>query len=484
MEPKVKTATTGNYKWMVMITVGIGTFMSAMSSSIVNIALPFMGSTFNADMALLEWVVMSYLLIISSLLLAYGRLGDIYGHKPVYILGLFIFTLGSLLCGLAPDIKSLIFFRVLQGLGAGMVMALGPALLTAAFPPTERGKAMGVIGMVVASALAAGPVLGGILIDSFSWRLIFYINLPVGLFGIIWGSKILKYFKVLNRQKFDFPGALFIFLTLSPFLLALSHGQSWGWTTPAVLGLLIFSILMLIAFIYREITVQEPLMNLALFKIRLFSAASVSALLNFMAMFAVVFLMPFYLKNVAGLPPSQMGLVMTASPLVILVVAPISGNLSDRIGSRLLSSAGMVLSCISLVLLSTLGTESELSSVMLYLALFGLGSGIFQSPNTSALMGSVPKNMLGIASGTIASMRNIGMVMGIAISGAVFNSRLPFYLDSFKETGLSIERVQSLSFTGAMHDAFLVAAALAALGAATSYVRGNTIKASGSPGGP
>lgn len=462
-----------NYKWKALATVSVGTFLSAMSSSIVNIALPFLGGYFEAEMALLEWVVMAYLLVISSTLLTYGRIGDMYGPKPVYVTGFIIFTLGSLLCGVATSIASLIIFRVVQGIGAGMMMAIGPALLTVSFPPTERGRAMGMIGMVVASALATGPVLGGILVHSFGWRPIFLINLPIGILGAFWAVRVLKPSKVLQKQKFDIPGALALFFTLAPFLLALSHGQSWGWSSPAVLFMLPTSALMLAFFIWWELRVPQPLMDLSLFKIRMFSAAGASALLNFMSMFAVVFLLPFYLKDVAHLSPFAMGLVMAANPLLVLFVAPISGNLSDRIGSRLLSSSGMAVSALALFWLSRLGVDFSMTAVMLALALFGLGSGMFQSPNTSAIMGSVPKNRLGVASGTIASVRNIGMVMGIAVSGAVFNSRLPAYLDKYTRAGHTGDYLQSLSFVGAMHDAYIVAAGLALLGLATSLVRGS-----------
>lgn len=464
---------TVNKKWLILCAIAIGTFLSAMSSSIINVALPFIGNYFAVDMVALEWVVMSYLLIISSLLIAYGRLRDMLGYKKIYLTGISIFTAASLLCALSPTINTLIACRVLQGIGAGMVMAIGPAILTATFPPQERGKAMGLIGMVVASALATGPFLGGLLLQFFDWRMIFYLNLPLGILGVLWGSYVLPQSTPQKKQRFDFPGALTLFLTLFSILMALSHGQQWGWASGQTLSLLVFGLLMLVFFIWWELRHPEPLMDLSLFKIRLFSAASVSALINYMAMFTYIFLIPFYLKDVLALEASRIGLLMVVSPLIILLVAPISGTLSDKIGSRMLSSLGMALTSLSLFLLSGLGTTFQPLQLILPLALLGLGSGLFQAPNSSAIMGSVPKHRLGIASSTIASMRNMGMVMGIAISGAVFNGRLPLYLTKFNQLGYQGQSLQSTAFVHALHDTFLVATLLAVLGVVTSYVRGN-----------
>lgn len=461
-----------NYKWKAFLAMSLGTFLCAASASIVNIALPFLGEHFRVDLALLEWVVIAYLIVISSTLLIYGRMGDMYGHKPVYVAGLVIFTFGSLLCGIAGSIETLIGCRLLQGIGAGMVMAIGSAILASSFPPTERGKAMGMIGMVVAMALAAGPVLGGLLVNSFGWRAIFLMNLPVGLLGIFWAAKVLKPGENLKEQRFDFAGSLALFLCLSSFLLALTHGHEWGWASPLVLSLLAGSLIMLTFFIWWELKVPQPLMDLQLLKIRMFSAGVVSAMLSFMASFVTVLLLPFYLNDIAGLEPWMMGLVMTAQPLVIFFVAPVSGNLSDRMGSRLLSSAGMGFTAVALFGLSRIDANFSYLSLMPLLALLGFGSGLFQSPNSSAIMGSVPRNRMGVASSTLASVRNLGMVMGIAIGGAVLQARLPVYEQLFGAAGYEGEMLKSLSFVGAMQDAFFVAGCLALVGIVTSLVRG------------
>ncbi|MTI79259.1 MAG: MFS transporter [Firmicutes bacterium] len=461
------------YKWRALVAIAIGTFMGPLDGSIVNITLPHISSSLGADMATVEWVVMSYLLVISSLLLTYGRLGDMYGHKKVYITGFFVFTLGSLFCGLSPNIWALISFRAVQALGAGMMMAIGPALITSIFPPQERGKVLGIMGSTVASALAFGPALGGILVDFFGWRSIFFINLPIGVIAIYGAVTVLRPTQALKDQRFDIPGALTLFLTLITFLLSASHGQQWGWSSPVVIGLFLTSLVMLISFIWVESRVPQPMIDLKLFKIRMFSMANISSLISFMAHFSIIFILPFYLNEVRKLEPSGAGLLMTASPLIILFVAPMSGALSDRIGSRLLASMGLGIVSTALLFMSTIKVDTPLVQISLYLAVLGLGLGLFQSPNNSAIMGSVPRNRLGIASSTLASMRNIGMVIGIALAGAIFTSRQPVYLENLKAASSSIN-LNSLAFTYAMHDVFLAGAILSAVGVLTSLTRGKT----------
>lgn len=461
------------YKWRALAAVGVGNFMAPLMGSIVNIALPDITSYFKVGLPTAEWVVMAFLLVISSLLLTYGRLGDMLGHKPVYVTGFAVFTVGSALCGFATSIEMLIAFRILQGIGAGMVMAIGPAIITAAFPPRERGKALGIMGMVVAAALAAGPALGGLLVGYFGWRAVFLLTVPIGLFGTLWAAYILAWKREPSRQTFDFLGAGLFSAGLTLLLLVLSKGQEWGWDSFRSLVFLAAAGAALALFIRAELKVLQPMLDLSLFRNRLFSAANASALLNFMAQFSVFFLFPFYLLDVRHLPAQQAGLLMMVGPLVVVFLAPVSGTLSDRIGSRLLSSTGMALITVSLFLLSRIGLTTPLPTVALSLGVLGLGVGLFQSPNNSAIMGSVPRHRLGIASGMLATMRNVGMVMGIAVAGAVFAARHAAHLAALEKSGLAGETLSARSFTYAMHDAFLVGAFLALLGVVTSLVRGD-----------
>ncbi|MCL4516236.1 MAG: MFS transporter [Firmicutes bacterium] len=466
---------TDRYKWLALATVGIGTFMAPLDGSVVNIALPHIASSLRATLPTVEWVVMMYLLVISTLLLTYGRLGDMIGHKPVYLAGFVIFTAGSLLCGFSPAIGYLIAFRAVQAIGAGMMMAIGPAIVTSAFPAHERGKALGMNAMVVATALALGPTIGGLLVSTFGWRSIFFINLPIGVFGTIWAWRVLRMNPTVPGQSFDVPGAITIFVALTALLLALSKGQDLGWSSLPIVSLLAAAVVFGALFLLNERRVAQPMMDLSLFENRLFSAANLSALLNFMAQSAVTFLMPFYLENVRHLEAAHAGLVLSPMPLVVLVAAPFSGSLSDKIGSRLLSSTGMAVIALDLGLLSRLGVATPLLLIGALLAIAGLGAGLFQSPNNSAIMGSVPKHRLGIASGMLASMRNIGMVVGVALSGAILTNRLPVHASRLSAQGLAGDLLQKQAFVLSFHDSFVVAAVLAAIGVLTSLIRGKHV---------
>lgn len=459
-------------KWPTMAAVGLGTFMSALNASIVNIALPYIGSAFGASLGSTEWVVMAYLLIISSLLLTFGRMGDILGHKPVYNLGLFVFTIGSALCALAPNIFTLIICRVFQGLGAGMVMALGPALLTAAFPSNERGKALGLLGTSVAMALALGPTAGGLLLHYLDWRYIFLLNVPIGLLALAWAWRVLAP-GVRQEQPFDRLGSLALFVALGSLLLALSHGQEWGWSSPPVLGLLSTAVVSFAFFLHHQGSTPHPMVPLVLFRNRVFSAANVSQLLNFIVQYTVVFLLPFYFKNVLRLDPASGGLLLSTFPLTMMVVAPFAGILSDRIGSRSLAAAGMGLGAGSLLLLATLNADSRTWAIVGPLLLLGLGNGVFQAPNNSAIMGSVPRKHQGLAGGFMASMRNIGMVLGVALAGAVFNTRLAVHQATLAAAGVSGPALEDGAFVFAMRDALLVSAVLGLAGVITSLIRGD-----------
>jgi EmrB/QacA subfamily drug resistance transporter len=361
---------------------------------------------------------------------------------------------------------ALIAFRVVQALGAGMMMAAGPAIITAAFPPYERGKALGINGMMVGVGLALGPVLGGILVWSLGWRSIFFINLPIGIIGTWWAMRVLPRGTRQMSRQFDILGAATLGTTLFGFLLVLSRGEAWGWRSLPVLLLTLLGIVTFIWFLRIENRASDPMVDLSLFRIQLFTAANVSALLNFMAQFSVTFLMPFYLQQTLGLPANKAGLTLLAMPALMLFMAPLAGILSDKYGSRMLAPLGMGVITVALYLLGNLGMTSGTSDIVWRLALIGLGAGIFQSPNNSAIMGSVPRERLGLASGMLATMRNIGMVLGIAVSGAVFTVRYAHYLQAL------VQPAMAEAYLLAVRDSFRVGAVLALLGVLTSLVRG------------
>lgn len=447
-----------------MFTVGIGTFMSTLDASIVNVSLPTIMNALHTNLAVVQWVVSIYLLVVTGLLLSLGRLADLVGRKPIYIAGFVVFTLGSVLCGLSRHACLLIAFRGLQAVGAAMIMANGPAIITHVFPGTERGKAMGMIGMVVATGLMVGPALGGMLIASSGWPLIFFINLPIGIFGIWTAQTILRREeRKRERQDFDIPGAILLLVSLLSLTLALSQGPGTGWKSPLIIGLFAGFAVSGIGFVMRERAFPHPVIDLGLFRNRLFAAASVSAFINYVANFAVMFLMPFYLTAVLRYAPERMGLTLTAVPITVAIVAPLSGALSDKIGSRILGSIGLGIASIGLLLIGGLGASPAHLHVICALAVVGFGTAVFQSPNSSAIMGCVPPTMLGVASGTLATMRNLGMITGVALTSAVYSSRLNSYSLTFSTRMATVH---------AFRDAFIIAAAICALGILTSAARG------------
>lgn len=444
------------YKWKAMFIVWIGIFMATLDGSIVNVALPTLTDYFKTDITTIEWVIMAYLLTITSLLLSLGRLSDIFGRKSIFAGGLAVFTLGSGLCALSATEGQLILFRVVQGIGAAMTMATGVAIITHAFPAKERGKAMGLIGTVVAIGSMAGPVTGGFLIENIGWQSIFYINIPVGIFGTAMALSVLRREKTTKGQTFDIPGALTLFISLISLLLALSRGQELGWRSGYIIFIFASSLVFFILFIMAESKAGQPMMELRHFGNRPFAAASISALISFIAMFSTILLLPFFLEKELGYSPEKVGIVFLAVPLVMSVASPFSGWLSDRTNSYMLSSAGIGIASFSILSLSFLTSSSGFIDVTSRLALLGLGMGLFQSPNNSIIMGSLPKEQLGIAAGTLGTMRNMGMVIGVAISGAVFSSRYAYYEGSFLP---------------AFKDTYIVAAVICGIAVLTSLVR-------------
>ncbi|MDH7576248.1 MAG: DHA2 family efflux MFS transporter permease subunit [Bacillota bacterium] len=414
-------------KWRILTAVLIGTIMGPLDASVVYIAMPAIAQVFEVEPALVGWVSISYLLVLGSFLLSFGRLGDIFGFKKIYLRGLLLFVVTSALCGVAVNLQTLIVFRVLQAVGAGMIMAMGPAIVTAAFPPTERGKALGLIGMAVAVGLALGPSLGGLLTEWVGWRAIFFLNIPVGTAAYLWGWRVLSEFSGTARQRFDGLGSLLAFISLATLLFAVSRGgeMGWSWQFFILLGLGIISGALFILF---EKKCPEPMLDLNLFRSSVFSAGNGAALLNFMTQYVIVFLTPFFLQRVLGYSPGQAGAVMTAFPFTVLVIAPLAGALSDRIGQRGPALLGSFICTVAAVGFSRLGDQATALEVAWRLSLFGLGTGIFQSPNNSAVLGAAPKNRTGIASGVLATTRNVGMVLGIALGGAVLANREAFYL--------------------------------------------------------
>lgn len=454
-------------KWLILGAVMLGSIMGPLDASIVNTVLPSITQFFHAEISIAQWVPTVYLLTISCLILLYGRLGDMLGYKRIFLYGLAAFTATSILCGLSQSIWMLISFRALQGLAAGMMMAVSFAIITAAFPPAERGKALGIGAIGIAVGLSAGPTLGGVIAEHLSWRYVFFINVPVGIAALFLAYRVIPQGSRKAGGRLDLSGALAVLVFLLSLLLYANRGQDWGWLSPEGLTLLAVALISGTSFIWIERTSAQPMLNLALFTSRVFSFANLSALLSFMATYALVFLTPFYLTFVLHYNILKVGWVMAAFPIAMLFVAPVSGAVSDRIGTRGLAFCGMSICALGLFLTSDLKASAGSLDVMWRLAIFGLGMGIFQSPNNSAVMGSVPAIHLGVASGVLAAMRNVGMVLGIAVTGAVLYDVAPIAASG--QPG-SFSPAQIQEFLSGLRWAYIAGAILAGSAALTSLV--------------
>lgn len=456
-------------KWGVLIAVGIGTFMTALDTSVVNTVLPVISKNLQQPINSIEWVVTIYLLVLSGLLLSFGRLGDMRGHKTIFVAGFLIFMGGSFFSGSAPNAGILVAARGLQALGAAMLAANSPAILTKSFPPQQRGQALGLQATMTYLGLSAGPVIGGWLATLFGWRVVFYINLPVGLAAIALSAKFIPMDGVHeSREHFDFLGAFTFLVGLGALLLGLNQASEWGWTSLPILALLVGSVLFLSIFIYIERHVSYPMLDLSLFNKLPFSLTTLSAVINYIGVFSSIFLMPFYLQQGRGFSVAQAGLILVAQPIIMAIVAPISGTLSDRIGTRLPAMIGMALLSAGLFLLSRLNGHSSIPAIMLSLGLVGLGTGIFISPNNSALMGSAPRTRQGIASGILATARNFGMVLGVGIAGAVFTTIL---VREIGAAGLAGITTSNPAIFSALQASFLAASLITLIGVITSAAR-------------
>jgi len=411
-------------KWQIFSLVAVSIFMSTLDSSIVNVALPFIMQDMATDISTIQWVVLIYLLTVSSLLLTFGRLSDIKGRRPIYVAGFMVFTLGSFFCGMAPSAIFLVMARVIQGVGASMLMACSPALIVDVFEKEQRGRALGMMGAVVAAGLTLGPVAGGLILEYASWRTVFYINIPIGIAATFAGIRMLKTIPGGrgSGEPLDLLGSLMMIIGLSSLILCLTQVTIWGIFSLKFVGCLLVCCFAGMGFAANAGRSAHPLFDPGLLRIRLFVLPLAASALLFAALFIIVFMMPFYLTYPCGFSPARTGGVMIVPFLFLLFVSPVSGAMSDRFGSRVLCFSGMLLMGISLLSLMSVSPEMETKAILWRVALAGMGTALFVSPNNTAIMGAVPMNSRGTASGASATARNLGMVMGVALAGTLFTT--------------------------------------------------------------
>ncbi|MDT8378167.1 MAG: MFS transporter [Desulfotignum sp.] len=461
----------GSKKWQVFILVGISIFMSTLDSSIVNVALPYIMEDLNSDVGTVKWVMVVYLLTVSSLLLTFGRLSDIRGRRQIYVIGFLVFTGGSFLCGQAWTSWMLVGARALQGIGASMLMACSPAMVVDAFPQTERGKALGMMGAVVAMGLTLGPLAGGMILAYFSWRLIFYINIPIGIMAVAAGMLVLRDLPGGNgsREPLDKAGSLLLIVFLCSLIITLTRIPDWGMISLKTGLGLATAIISGLGFVKNETHSPHPLLDLGLMKIRLFILPLISTGILFASLFLLVFMMPFYLTYPGGFSASITGLIMIVPFLFLLIISPVSGMLADRLGSRLLCTLGMTFMCVSLVVLIFLSPEPVISAIVWRMALAGIGTALFVSPNNTTIMGAVAVHQRGIASGSIATARTVGMVFGVALAGTIFSAFLSLQ-------GEGMDRYvpeMTPAFMAGFRHVMAAGTGLAAIGIAVTFSRGS-----------
>lgn len=404
-------------KLSALTVASLSSFLTPFMVSSVNVALPSIEKEFKIDAVLLSWVATAYLLAAAISLVPFGKLGDIYGRKKVFTLGISLFTVASLCSALAFSVPVLIFFRMLQGTGSAMIFTTGMAIITSVFPPGERGRAIGINVAAVYIGLSCGPYFGGILTQYLSWRSIFYFTVPLGIAIIFLVFLKLKgEWAEAKGESFDAVGSLIYCVAL----IGIMYGIS---VIPDVsgLGYILFGVGCLIAFVVWESRVAYPVFEIMLFKTnRVFTFSSLAALIHYSATFAVTFLMSLYLQLIKGMSPQGAGLVLIAQPLMMAFFSPFSGRLSDTVEPRLIASGGMALTAAALVLLTLIGSDTTLVYIVVCLLLLGIGFGIFSSPNMNAIMSSVEKRFYGVASGTVGTMRLLGQMLSMGIATLIF----------------------------------------------------------------
>jgi EmrB/QacA subfamily drug resistance transporter len=463
------------YKWIVLSVTTIGAMMAAIDGTIVILGLPQMMIDLRADLLEMIWVIIGYILVSTVFLMTFGRVADLLGRVRMYNLGFVVFTAGSLLCGLSMSAAALIASRLVQGAGAAMMMVNSIALITEVFPPDERGRALGINSVTWAAGGVLGPVLGGLILNAGSWRWIFFINIPIGIFGALWGYLALKEMSNRNRgEKFDPLGAAAFSLSLLAVLLALTMGIQFGWTSPPILLLFAGFAVFLGLFYLWERRSPFPVLDLSLFANRVYNFSVAAAMLQSLGLFAVNFLIIFYLQGVRGFDPLTAALLLIPLPLVSATVAPFGGILADRIGARIPATVGLLLQSAALFWLTFITPSTPYPAIAAGLALMGLGGGLFFSPNTSAAMTAAPKRRLGVASATLGTLRQTGMVVGFALSLAVAAASMPrdAMMQIFVGTNITLGSEVLQNFVYGIRSAFLFSILLCLVAAGFSLARG------------
>ena len=466
-------ALSPNYRWVVLSIITIGVFMASVDTAVVVLALPDMMTDLHASLVSMTWVLMVYTFVGTVFLLALGRVGDMFGRIRLYNMGFVIFTLGSVLCGLAHAAWLLVASRVIQGGGGALMLVNAWAIITEVFPASERGLALGINSLIWGLGGVVGPVLGGLILAAGTWRWIFFINIPIGVGGSIAGYLILRErSRPATDEKLDVLGALSFSAALFGLLYALTQGIESGWTSPAMLSLFALFLVGIAFFIFWEKTVRHPALDLSLFDSLVFDFSILASMFQAIAAFSVQFLLVFYFQAVKGYSAIHSAFLLMPLPVAIAFSGPFSGKISDRIGSTIPATAGVLLQAAGIFILSTVALDAGYARIALGLALSGAGGGFFFSPNTSAAMGAAKKNRLGVASAALATLRNTGMVISYALALAIAAGSIPkeVMMQLFVGTSVTLGSPVTKGFVRGMHAAFHASVVMCLTAAAMSMV--------------
>ena len=478
--------TADSYRWWVLFVTSIGALISSLTAGTLVIALPDILRDLHTDLFALMWIVVGYTLVATVLVLNAGRIADMFGRAKTCTLGFAIFTLASVFCAIAADPVQLIAGRVVQGVGGAFLLANSAALVTDAFPRRELGRALGINAMVIGAGQILGPILGGIL-TTFGWRTVFWFNLPIGIVGTLFAWRILvEQAKPSANRSIDWAGSGLYLVGLMGLMTSLAFGGIYGWTTPWVIAGVVVFLVVTPIFLWVELHQAEPLLDLDLFRDRLFAMGNLTSLLNGIARNGVLFLLVFYLQGARGYDPVTAGIMLAPLAIGLLVLSPISGALADRYGSRELATIGMVVTAIGLAGLLTLSIDTPYWQLALWQLIIGAGSGLFASPNTSAVMGVVPPAKRGIGAGTRMMLTQTGFIVSIALAiGLVTSAMNPTVLVSiFSGTQVGGQGIDMGPFIGALHVAFGAGVVASLAGAVVSMMRGGHRSWEGGPEGP
>ncbi|GBG56642.1 MFS transporter [Sporomusaceae bacterium FL31] len=485
-------------KYMVLLTVSLGTILSGYVSSSVDIALPNIMNTFGFTMDSVVWVMLSYMIPYGATLPIMGKLGDQYGRKKMYIIGLMVFTVATMLVGLSWSSSTVILFRVIQGIGAGLLFPNAMALVADAFPPNERGQALGMWGAFAAAGSTLGPTIGGYIVEYVSWRVLFSSIVPISVVGLFLALTVLKESTLNAAAKIDYLGGGLLVLSLSTLLIALNQGAKEGWTSIYIVGLFTMMTLAMAGFIYIESHIKHPLVDLNLFKDSTFTVSNVVGFLSFMALYGGLFLLPFFMRNILGYTPIRSG--MSLFPLVgsMILMAPLGGKIADKSGAKIPATVGMVILTMVLYSFHTITDQTAYFPIAIRLVFMGIGLALTMSPVSNGALATLPKDKIGVGSGVFNLFKNIGGSVGIAIMGTLLDSRQIFHHNrlsehlttssdiaqstvaalqsGFAQSGLPFEQAKLAAYSilnsliakqaavQAFEDVFMVTAALSALG--------------------